>query len=243
MVRALKRKIQRSLALRGVLGSIRHGGSVSLDRLLELLPSRKQARDSERAHDSEFDRRFGVKTSGPIPSSDLDVKNGNWRHGSAYVATSPVDFGALLKDQQLPYERLLFIDFGSGKGRVLLMASELPFKKIIGVEYSAELNQIAERNTRTYRNAKQQCKDIVIVQGDVVDFPIPDEPLVLFFYHPFDREIMARVAENVRASYRANPRRIVVIYFKPVHADVWDGVGFLKLVYQTEYRWIYDTGA
>jgi tRNA G46 methylase TrmB len=37
-----------------------------------------------------------------------------------------------------------FIDMGSGKGRALLVASEFPFARIVGVEISRELSGIAE---------------------------------------------------------------------------------------------------
>jgi hypothetical protein len=39
-----------------------------------------------------------------------------------------------------------FIDFGSGKGRVLLIAAGLPFKAVVGIEFSRELHEIAVQN-------------------------------------------------------------------------------------------------
>ncbi len=46
-----------------------------------------------------------------------------------------------------------FIDLGSGKGRVLLMASEYPFQKIIGVEFMPELHRAAQKNIAGYSHA------------------------------------------------------------------------------------------
>src|SRR5437763_11062946 len=40
----------------------------------------------------------------------------------------------------------VFVDFGSGKGRVVYQAGRLPFRRVIGVEVSEELNRIARRN-------------------------------------------------------------------------------------------------
>jgi hypothetical protein len=38
----------------------------------------------------------------------------------------------------IAYDKFAFVDCGSGKGRTLLIASEFPFKFIIGVEFAAE---------------------------------------------------------------------------------------------------------
>src|ERR687885_509057 len=48
----------------------------------------------------------------------------------------------LLRDIAISEDDVL-IDFGSGKGRVLFLAAHYGFRKIIGVELSAKLNQIA----------------------------------------------------------------------------------------------------
>jgi hypothetical protein len=44
-----------------------------------------------------------------------------------------------------------FTDFGSGEGRVLLIAAGLPFRAVVGVEFSAELNEIASRISYVFR--------------------------------------------------------------------------------------------
>lgn len=38
--------------------------------------------------------------------------------------------------KSVPLQDYDFLDFGSGKGRTLLMAASFPFKKITGVEFS-----------------------------------------------------------------------------------------------------------
>ena len=45
-----------------------------------------------------------------------------------------------------------FVDLGSGKGRTLLMASDYPFRRIIGVELLPSLHQIAQENLRQYKS-------------------------------------------------------------------------------------------
>jgi hypothetical protein len=121
-----------------------------------------------------------------------------------------------------------FIDFGSGKGRVLLLASRLPFRRIIGVEFSCSLHRIAEQNLHSVRFADRRSGPVESLCTDAIRFPIPEEPVVLYFYNPFDRQIMEAVRDNVVRSYEGNPRSIVIIYNNPLESDVWDSVGFLR---------------
>ena len=46
----------------------------------------------------------------------------------------------------IEHDRFTFVDFGAGKGRVLMMACEYPFKQVIGVELSRKLHATASRN-------------------------------------------------------------------------------------------------
>jgi tRNA1(Val) A37 N6-methylase TrmN6 len=42
------------------------------------------------------------------------------------------------------------VDIGSGKGKLLLLASNYPFRRIIGVEYAPLLHEIAKKTSRTF---------------------------------------------------------------------------------------------
>ena len=72
----------------------------------------------------------------------------------------------------------LFVDLGCGKGRGLLLAKELGFGKIVGVEFSPSLAKIARRNVTRY-------KQISVVQGDASKYIFPPEPIVIYMYNPF----------------------------------------------------------
>ena len=62
---------------------------------------------------------------------------------------------------------------------------------------------------------------------DAVDYVFPDTPLVLYLWNPFDWYVMERVVVNMVGSHRRNPRRIVVMYFSPELAQLFDDVPFL----------------
>lgn len=191
----------------------------------------------------EFDSKYGVNTAGIIPISNLNIKSNNWIHSSKYQAIPYVDFGRLLAPLDLLYEEFVFVDLGSGKGRAILMASSLPFRKIVGVEFSKELASIAEDNLSRYSEDLMNCKNIEMICMDAAKYIFPEDPLVLYLYNPFDSPVMAHVVNNIAESFQKKPRRIVVLYFTPqISCTVlWDNMEFLKKVKASKELCIYDT--
>ena len=64
------------------------------------------------------------------------------------------------------------------------MASEYPFRRIVGVELLPELHQIAQENLARYKSESQKCFALEAVCGDAIDFAFPVEPLVIFLFNP-----------------------------------------------------------
>jgi SAM-dependent methyltransferase len=193
---------------------------------LEHRPSQILWKDREK----EFDRKFGVDTAGTIPLSALDVNNENWEYGFSYQATDPTYFRVVLDELPIAHEEFTFVDFGSGKGRVLLLAADFPFRKILGVEISQRLHKIAEQNIRNYRNPAVKCAMMQSFFADAATYPIPDGRLVLYFFNPFEREIMVKVLSNIDRSLREQPREIYVVYRTPLLGSLMDQATFLKKV-------------
>lgn len=220
-VQRLVKTVERTLKKRGVVGSVVHIGTSVVERIKSRgEPPPTAAQDA--AEDVDFDTKYNVSTGGEIAQTELDVKEKTWIHGSAYVPTSPLDFAEVLSPLGLDYAETSFVDLGSGKGRVLLMASALPFRRVVGVEFSPKLAEIARDNIRRYTGPRE-CKDVTVETMDATKYALPDGPVVVFMYHPFDEKIMAAVEKSVVASLRAKPRPVYVMYLKPVHREVWDG--------------------
>jgi predicted RNA methylase len=123
-----------------------------------------------------------------------------------------------------------FIDMGSGKGRALLVASEFPFAKIVGVEISRELSGIAEQNVRRCRSINQRCTTFSLHCADAADYTFEPEPLVLFLSNPFGRESVRRVLANLEASLVASPREAYLIYINPRFDRLVRSAPFLRKV-------------
>ncbi len=105
---------------------------------------------------------------------------------------------------------------------------------------SLELLSIADDNLCRYGEDAKHCKNIELICMDAAKYIFPDDPLVLYLYNPFEYSVMAQVVNNLTASFLKQPRRIIVLYFTPQCADLWDRVGFLKKVKASNGLCIYD---
>jgi hypothetical protein len=70
-------------------------------------------------------------------------------------------------------------------------------------------------------------KPIQVILGDAADFDPPREPLVIYLYNPFGREVITKVLENLRASLSEYPRSCWIVYVNPVHHELFDESEFL----------------
>jgi SAM-dependent methyltransferase len=128
-----------------------------------------------------------------------------------------------------------FVDMGSGKGRMLLLAAELPFRRIVGVEFASDLCALARKNVETYRNSNQACFQIEPLHMDAMLFKFPPEPSIIYFYYPFERFVMEPVIRNLNRSLAAHPRDVIVVYFNPVLTDVVESANKLQVYARSNY--------
>ena len=173
------------------------------------------------AHPSEFDATYHVETDSIRETGSLDIDSPNARHAVRYEPSPSGMVRSILSTLGLDWRRYTFVDFGAGKGRVLLLAAELPFKNIIGVEFSPELAELASNNIARYLAQAGSSARISCLCLDAVDFRFPEDPLVCYFYNPFGYPVLERVLSNLLASHARSARDIYVIYVHPVHqADI-----------------------
>jgi SAM-dependent methyltransferase len=175
----------------------------------ESTPERRR----QRYGDMEYDWEHRVNTtSGTV----------GWRarllgmFHSPYQATDPALFREMMASLPIEFDKFTFVDLGSGKGRTLLMASEYPFRRIVGVELIAELHRAAEENIRAYHSATQSCSKIEAICADACEFVFPETPLVLYLFNPLPGSGLRRVMVNVEKSLTANPRPVYLLYHNPL---------------------------
>ena len=107
-----------------------------------------------------------------------------------------------------------FVEFGCGKGRVVHQAARRPFRRVIGVEVSPELAEVA-RTVLAARADRHRCRNVEIVVSDVKQYPVPDDFTIGYFFRPFGDDTLAMVLRGIVESIDRNPRRVRLIYVWP----------------------------
>jgi SAM-dependent methyltransferase len=187
-----------------------------------------------------FDSLFGVQTEGVVDIGELGASRSSLAHARGYAPTPAKVFVDLLRKIKLQLEKVTFVDLGCGKGRVLLVASQFPFKRIIGVELSPDLALTAQRNIASYSNAKQECTRIEVMCLDASHYAIPEEKAVIYLFHPFDEHVLARVLDNIHLSRQVHTEDLYVIYRNPMYEELFNLRPYFECVYyDKEYSAIY----
>jgi hypothetical protein len=223
-------KLKRALRRHGLIGVLGVGAERLVRRLNRLRPSVRAAIRESARRTALFDAQFGVDTGGFIHPTELTIGSPNQVHAVAYGGSDPKAFRDALKTLPLGSRRFVFIDFGSGKGRALLLASEFSFKRIVGVEFAEELHEIALENLRRFKKYVPEGTAIESVCMDAVDYPLPDDHLVCYFCNPFNETIMSRILTNIRDSFLKVPREIFLVYYNPKLKYLLDQDVFFKRI-------------
>jgi len=188
-----------------------------------------------------FDWRHNVHTCGIVSLDQLTIKGDNARYGVRYEPSHPKFLIETLRTLAIQHGHYTFIDLGSGKGRVLLMASEFPFREVIGVEFAQELHEIACENIRRYRRASQKTRNVRSVHDDAILFEFPASPLVLFLANPFGPGVLVPVLRRLQDSLASHPRDAVILYETPIHGDLIERETALTCIERSVYHNTYRT--
>ncbi len=176
-----------------------------------------------------FDATFGVDTGGFVSWRDLQTGGANDPYISGYIGIAP-SVGrraiALMEDVR----DTVFVDLGCGKGRATILASERPFRRVIGVEIAAALAAKARENAAIIGVRYPERPAIEIVHGDAAEFDLPPDPLVLFLYQPFELPVMRRIMARLATSLAETPRPAAIIYVYPALAQFIDRFRFLERI-------------
>jgi SAM-dependent methyltransferase len=176
-----------------------------------------------------FDVTRGVRTAGTAFLKDLTILS-DASDSKLYMPVRPRRARQALRALPIrDYAEYTFIDMGSGKGRMLLLAAECPFRRILGIEFAAELHRQAVENIAACRGIWLRCRQIESVAMDAADFRFPDDNLVLYFFNPFGCATMRRVLEELRTSLKRLPRDVLLVTIFPEFEALIGAEGYLRL--------------
>jgi SAM-dependent methyltransferase len=183
------------------------------------------------AADRRREAAFGVSSDGPVELRELTIDSENRALGFSYVPSPGLLVDTLLGSLDEDLSQFCFVDFGSGKGRVLLVAAHHAFREVVGIEFSPELHEIASGNLRGYTSPARRCWNVHSICADAASYPIPQRDRVLYFNNPFAGPVFARVLANIRAAHERAPYKSYVLYQQlasDLEADRTDNIASLQ---------------
>jgi SAM-dependent methyltransferase len=190
------------------------------------------------ADDDSFDREFGTSTSGSMEPDHLGIADPALREKAILYLPSPARVTRwMLRNAGVNHSQFSFLDLGCGKGRVLLVASEFDFIRVVGVDISAELCEIARRNATIFQPPTRRCRDIQVQNVDATKLDFPAGDLLIHLYHPFSPELTFRILERLGASLSERPRRVVIAYLLYTSAVAEVEAMFARIPWLTKTRY------
>lgn len=166
--------------------------------------------------DRKFDRRWGTSTRlsilkviqdpatrGPQPTPE--------RVAHAALSAVPADRSGI------------FVDVGAGSGRMLIMAHELGWRRVVGVEHSGEaIAQTRENIDRYVATAGADTSWVELVHQDAAQFDPPEETRTVFLFNPFGRETTESFVRRLEPVAGRSHGALRVVYVFPVFGNVFD---------------------
>lgn len=185
----------------------------------------------ENVLDSAIERLFFVPTKGRVALDGLTVQGNNRARGHDYRPSPHYVFKWVLSAvDEGDIQRLNFVDYGAGKGRVLLLACQYPFAAVGGIEFAEELHDNAIMNIAQFPRSRMKCRDVECALDDVANIAPLDGEAIHYFFNPFSTEIFAGVLNGIVAAYHARPQRIYVILIDMDAAELMHKTGVFREV-------------
>ena len=156
-----------------------------------------------------------MDTSGLVPARHLATGHAHDEHVTAYYGVAPSILRALIARWREtvpphPISSYTFLDIGAGKGRALLVASELPFRRVLGVELNHALAEVARANVAHWMHTHAAdptaplLAPIGILEQDALELSLPAAPTLIFLFHPFEAPMLRRLLRHIETQLAAN---------------------------------------
>jgi hypothetical protein len=102
-----------------------------------------------------------------------------------------------------------------GREELFCWRPSIDSDEIVGIEFSPELHLVAQHNIRKYMDRHPACDSVESGCLDFLEFSMPKEPSVFFFFDPCEDPILIKLLGNIRLSLEEHPRAAYLIYVAP----------------------------
>ena len=169
-----------------------------------------------RLYERVYEKFLGIRSRDTISLKELGNEHDDDRRG--YWPTQLHHFRSIQKFLRPDTPDEVFVDYGAGLGRMVILAAAFQFRRVIGIEISPVLADRARENLSRCRKTLR-CKDIEIFTNDAATFEVPTDATIIYFNNPFAGNILRKVLDNIRVSYKKRPRRIKIVCYLPEKSE------------------------
>jgi SAM-dependent methyltransferase len=194
-----------------------------------------------RLQHQRFDKKYQIDTQMPVAVADLETTAPGAKFAKLYQGTPLAVLHRIFDRLKVDRQRFTFIDLGSGKGRVLLVAAQYPFKSVVGVEFSKTLHDIAVTNIQKFVATARTSTSVTSINCDAgeVDFSEIGDKIV-FCYNPFAADLMIRVLNNLNAPAQ-KPGETIFAYLGGMPSAVSQKLNFFPIIDKGEFLTEFET--
>jgi hypothetical protein len=195
--------------------------------------ARAAARRVRRLAERLLERRYGVSTAEFVYLEDLGLEPEHrvWHDPSDWIglrrALGRLGIG---RDD-------VFVDYGSGLGRAVLVAASLPFRRVIGVELAEDMTARARENVQRNRQ-KLKAGEVDLVSADALEWEVPADLTVAYLYCPFTDEVFDGVIQKLFVSVDEHPRPLRIVYNYPLEHSRLIRTGRVRVLDAVSSQWL-----
>jgi len=124
-----------------------------------------------------------------------------------------------------------FVDYGSGKGRLITFAKEYGFHKTIGIEFAKELCDITKRNLK-----KLKIENSKVLHMDATNYLPEKDTRVIYFLNPFHEKVFKELLPKLIEHTKDFEKDIYIIYRAPIYKSIFSKFKQIKHIKTDTFR-------
>lgn len=184
-----------------------------------------------RGHRYTFDRwlqhQETYNTAEVVWPENLDLPIGFKNHSSEYAPTPRLCVYWAISGLGIEPTKFAFVDIGSGRGRVLTVASQFPFREVHGIELDGKLALQAQENLYNMWPMRHKARLVCSHAANALEFEYPDMPTVFYLFNPFDEIVTHAFLEKIKRRKQIDEDIFVFLNLK--HRELLKVHGFRKV--------------
>lgn len=179
-----------------------------------------------------YERRLGIDTASRIKLSDIGVDRPDSRD------SMPIGYAAFysaLRKVPMELSDSVFLDYGVGTGRAVCAAATFPFRRVIGIDISATLIDLAQANLDRLRYRRAKHVELELI--DATQYDVPPDVNLIYFFNPFAGDTLRKVLGKMSSSFQLHPRKMYIVFFNNDHFEriIVEEEKWLAKIQQTEF--------